>query len=294
MSQQSHDECLSNRKRTSLLISEASKMYCDLLRIAFYAVRERFHVVGAASNTTEILTALHEHSPQIVMVSDSLEGPSSGMRMLSEIRRITPDTRILLLMGVPNRELVIEAFRSGADGVFCRTGSFDLLCKSLDAISQGEIWANGAELRYVLDEFMKGPKPLKVDPVVECRMTKREGDVVRLAVEGLSNREIARELGLTEHTVKNYLFRVFEKLGVSNRVELVLSCLRQEEAARDNAVVRLDLDDPTGFANKYGVALREGGDQNPRAAVDEIAAFRTRARNSPRFHPPRKSQLVRA
>jgi DNA-binding NarL/FixJ family response regulator len=263
MSQQSHDQGLSDRDRTSLLISEASKMYCDLLSMAFYAVRERFHVVGAASNTTEILTALREHPPQIVIVSDNLEeGPLTGMRILPEIRRITPDSRILLLMGAPHRELVIEAFRFGADGVFCRNSPFDLLCKSLDAISQGEIWANAAELRYVLDEFMKGPKPLKVDPAVERRMTKREGDVVRLAVEGLSNREIARELGLTEHSVKNYLFRIFDKLGVSNRVELVLSCLRAEEAARDEAVVHLALDmthlgEPTNMAMRSSTVAPE-------------------------------------
>jgi two-component system nitrate/nitrite response regulator NarL len=243
MSQQSHDERLSDRERTSLLISEASKMYCDLLSMAFYAVRKRFHVVGVASNTTDILTVLREHLPQITIVSDILEeGPLAGIGILPEIRRIAPDTRILLLMRAPDRQLVIEAFRSGADGVFCRNSPFDLLCKSLDAISQGEIWANAVELRYVLEEFMKGPKPLKVEPSVERRMTKRERDVVRLAVEGLSNRGIARELGLTEHTVKNYLFRIFDKLGVSNRVELVLSCLRQEQAARDVAVVHLALD----------------------------------------------------
>jgi two-component system nitrate/nitrite response regulator NarL len=243
MSQQSHDERLSDRERTSLLISEASKMYCDLLSMAFYSVRKRFHVVGVASNTTDILTVLREHLPQITIVSDILEeGPLAGIRILPEIRRIAPNTRILLLMRAPDRQLVIEAFRFGADGVFCRNSPFDLLCKSLDAISQGEIWANAVELRYVLEEFMKGPKPLKVDPAVERRMTKRERDVVRLAVEGLSNREIARELGLTGHTVKNYLFRIFDKLGVSNRVELVLSCLRQEQAARDEAVVHLALD----------------------------------------------------
>ncbi len=73
-----------------------------------------------------------------------------------------------------------------------------------------------------------------MDSNVESRMTKREAEVVRLAVEGLSNREIGQQLGLTEHTVKNYLFRVFDKLGVSNRVELVLSCLRQEEDARED------------------------------------------------------------
>ena len=66
-------------------------------------------------------------------------------------------------------------------------------------------------------------------------MTTREAEVARFAVEGFSNREIARELGITEHTVKNYLFKIFDKLGVSNRVELVLSCLRQEEAAREES-----------------------------------------------------------
>ena len=72
-------------------------------------------------------------------------------------------------------------------------------------------------------------------------MTKREADVARWAVEGLSNREIARKLGLVEHTVKNYLSRIFDKLGVSNRVELTLSCLRHEEAAHEEGVVHLSL-----------------------------------------------------
>jgi two-component system nitrate/nitrite response regulator NarL len=242
MNQQSHDGVLSNTECTSVLISEASKMYCDLLSMAFCTVPERFHIVGAASNTAEILTVLHERPPQIVVVSDTLEdGPLAGIQLLPEIRNIAPDTRILLVMEAPNRELVIGAFRFGADGVFCRNSPFELLCTSLDAISQGEIWATAAELRYILDEFKKGPKPLKVDPAVERRMTKREIDVARAAVEGLSNREIARRLGLTEHTVKNYLFRIFDKLGVSNRVELVLSCLRQEEASREEAAVQVAL-----------------------------------------------------
>jgi len=229
-------EGLPSGNLTSLLISEASKMHCDLLNMAFHTVRERFHVVGAASSRTEILSVLQERRPQIVIISDHLEdGPLTGIRILPEIRTISPDTRILLVMGAPDRDLVIEAFRFGADGVFCRNRPFELLCKSLDAISQGEIWATPSELRDVLDEFARAPRPLKMDPAVERRMTKREGDVARLAAEGLSNREIARKLGLTEHTVKNYLFRIFDKLGVSNRVELVLSCLRHEQTAHDEA-----------------------------------------------------------
>ena len=238
MMPQPNAEASRDASRTSVLISEASKMYCDLLSMAFLAVPERFEVVATASNTAEILALVQEHRPKVAIISDNLEnGPLSGLRILPEVRKANPDTRILVAMGSSDRELVIEAFRFGADGVFCRNSPFELLCKSVDALSQGQIWANATELRYVMNEFTRAPKQRKVDPTVENRMTKREGDVVRLAVEGLSNREIARELGLTEHTVKNYLFRVFDKLGVSNRVELVLSCLRQEEAAREEVII---------------------------------------------------------
>src|ERR1700691_1328980 len=216
--------------RTSVLVTEASKMYCDLLSMAFLAVPDRFHVVATAFTTADILAHVREHRPSVAIISDNLaDGPLSGLRILPEVRRANPETRILLAMGSSDKELVIEAFRFGADGVFCRKSPFEMLCKSVDALSQGQIWANATELRYVLNEFTRAPKQRKVDPTVENRMTKREADVVRLAVEGMSNREIAGELGLTEHTVKNYLFRVFDKLGVSNRVELVLSCLRSEE-----------------------------------------------------------------
>jgi DNA-binding NarL/FixJ family response regulator len=224
--------------RPSVLVTEASKMYCDLLSMAFLAVPDRFHVVATAFTTAEILAQVREHRPSVAIISDNLaDGPLAGLRILPEVRKANPETRILLAMSSSDRELVIEAFRFGADGVFCRNSPFDMLCKSVDALAKGQIWANSKELRYVMEEFMRAPKQRKVDPTVENRMTKREGDVVRLAVEGLSNREIAGQLGLTEHTVKNYLFRVFDKLGVSNRVELVLSCLRQEETAREETPV---------------------------------------------------------
>ena len=235
-------EGLPRGDRTSVLVSEASKIYCDLLSIAFSAVRDRFHLVAAASSTAEILTAVQKYRPQVVIVSDRLQdGPLAGIRLLPEIRKIHPAARILVLTSDPHRESVIEAFRLGADGVFCRNSPFDLLWKSLGAISQGQIWANVAELRYVLDEFKKAPKPRKMDLVVEGGITNREADVARWAVEGLSNREIARKLRLAEHTVKNYLSKIFDKLGVSNRVELTLSSLRQEQAAQKEAVMPIAL-----------------------------------------------------
>jgi DNA-binding NarL/FixJ family response regulator len=209
-------------------------MHCDLLRKAFYSVRHRFQVVASACSTAEILTALQENRPQVAIISSDLpDEPLAGIRILPRIRKTYPDTRVLVTMGSPTRELVIDAFRFGAHGVFCRNDPFNLLCKSVEVISQGQVWANTEELRYVLNAFAKSSKQLKVDRTVESHLTKREAAAVRLAVEGLSNREIAGQLGLTEHTVKNYLFRAFDKLGVSNRVELVLSCVRQAEDTRE-------------------------------------------------------------
>jgi two-component system nitrate/nitrite response regulator NarL len=214
----------------SLLISEPDKMYCDLLGAAFYSARNRFRVVASAHSSAGVLSALQDSRPQVAIISSSLQdGPKSGIRLLPAIRKTYPDLRLLVTVGSSEPELVVESFRLGADGVFNRNDPFDQLCKSVDVISQGQIWANVEQLRCVLSAFAHAPKQVTVHPTVAKHITKREAAVVRLAVEGLSNREIARQLMLTEHTVKNYMFRVFEKLGVSNRVELVLSCMRSEE-----------------------------------------------------------------
>src|ERR1700744_131076 len=93
-------EALTTVHRTSVLISEGSKMYCDLLSMAFLAVPERFQVVATASNTTDILALIQKHRPQVAIVSDNLEdGPLSGLRILPEIRRTNPETRVLVAMG---------------------------------------------------------------------------------------------------------------------------------------------------------------------------------------------------
>jgi DNA-binding NarL/FixJ family response regulator len=230
------------RTQISVLISDSTKMHCDLLRKAFYYVRHRFRVVAFTSSTVEVLTALQQNRPQVAVISSDLQdGPLSGLRILPEIRRTRPETKILLVMPSPNKELIIDAFRLGAVGVFSRSSPFDLLCKSMEVVGRGQVWANAEELHYVLRAFAKSPKPPKLDPTVESRITRREAAVVRLAIEGLSNREISRQLTLSEHTVKNYLFRVFDKLGVSNRVELVLACLHQEERAREELAAKTEL-----------------------------------------------------
>src|SRR5579884_2908262 len=102
------------RNQTTVLISEPNKMYCDLLKKAFYVVRTRFQVVACASTTAEILAGIEDTRPQVAIVSANLQdGPLTGIRILPEIRRINSETRTLVALEAPEPDLVIEAFRFG-------------------------------------------------------------------------------------------------------------------------------------------------------------------------------------
>jgi DNA-binding NarL/FixJ family response regulator len=92
-------------------------------------------------------------------------------------------------------------------------------------VHRGEIFATNQQLGYLLDSVCQVPSMRVVGVGGETLLTSREEQVVALVTDGLSNRDVANELGLSEHTVKKYLFRIFEKLGISSRVELVLYAL---------------------------------------------------------------------
>src|SRR5450755_4970951 len=101
----------------TVLISDSTTMHCELLRKAFCSVRRRSRVVAFASSTAEVLTALQHSRPQIAVISSDLQdGPLSGLRILLEIRKTHPETKILVVMASPNKELIIDAFRLGAVG----------------------------------------------------------------------------------------------------------------------------------------------------------------------------------
>ena len=116
------------RTQISVLISDSNRMHCDLLHKAFYAVRQRFHIVASTSSSADLLTLLRLHRPEVAVISSDLQdGPHSGIRILPEIRRAHPETKILAVMASPTKELIVDAFRSGAVGVFGRSGPFTTL-----------------------------------------------------------------------------------------------------------------------------------------------------------------------
>lgn len=192
----------------------------------------QFSMSNPASTGAEILSSIKRERSHVALISARQGNDARGGFGLSrEIRSSSPSTRVVMLLDSSERTPVIEAFRSGARGVFCRTEPLKLLAKSIRCVHEGQIWASSAELHFLL-EAMAEPLPMSfISANGDALLSARELDVVRCVAEGLSNREIAQRLSLREHTVKNYLFRIFDKLGVSSRVEVVLYALGNQGPA---------------------------------------------------------------
>jgi len=226
------------RRVIDVLIADDSSMNCQLLKGAL-TLRSSFRVVACAVSREEIIGAMNSHSVDVALINESLQdGTLTGFRAVREMHNLFPNTRVVVLLKLPRQDLVIDAFRSGARGIFCRAEPFHLMYKCISAVHEGQIWANSRQLSAVLDALV-GEAPLRpVNSQIRVRLTKREKDVVKFVVQGYTNRQTAEKLGLSEHTVSNYLFRTYEKLGISSRVELVLYSLKypQEPARGDSSI----------------------------------------------------------
>lgn len=205
-----------------VLAADATRMNSQLLAAALERDK-RFQVLDPVSDARGIIAAVAKEKPAVVVISAELDDEKGkGFEIARELRALHAEARVVMLLDLSERNQVVEAFRAGARGVFCRSESLMSLARCIQCVSDGQIWANSRELRYLLEALGEALPLRVVDTRGAALLSRREVEVVRCVAEGLSNREIAQRLGLTEHTVKNYLFRIFDKLGVSKRVEVVL------------------------------------------------------------------------
>jgi DNA-binding NarL/FixJ family response regulator len=212
--------------RLRILAADSSSMNTQLL-VEGLSRNKRFHVIECPSDPAEILALVRREHPHVALISAKLGDNLYGFQVTSHIRAHAPRTCTIMLLDSSERSAVVQAFRVGARGIFCRTESIKSLGKCIQCVQGGQVWANSNELHFLL-EALAEPAALRfVSAKGDALLSGRELDVVRCVAEGLSNREIAQRLHLTEHTIKNYLFRIFNKLGVSSRVEVVLHALNQ-------------------------------------------------------------------
>ena len=213
------DEMNPRQTNLRILLAESRCMQSQLLA---QALREQgFSVHQCQTEVGVILQALEKEVWDVLVLSASQNSPD--VSPLRTVHLTTPQIAKIALLDCDDREAILQAFRSGARGIFSLAdSSFDSLCECIRRVHRGEIWASSRHLGYLLDSVCESPTLQVLTASGDKLLTSREEQVVALVADGLSNRNIAGELGLSEHTVKKYLFRIFEKLGISNRVELVL------------------------------------------------------------------------
>ena len=219
-------------KRTptlKLFIADASRMGCQLMAAALERSCHRFRVTGYATNSVGVRKDLAENGADIAIIGAHLkDGVLSGINVTREIRASHPELGVIVMLDSIERAMVVEAFRGGASGILSRDEPFEVLCKCIGAVYQGQVWANSNALRFVIDALFR-TSPVSAINAKGAKgpslLTKREQDVVALVAEGLTNRDISKHLNLSENTVRNYLFRIFNKVGTSNRLELAIYAL---------------------------------------------------------------------
>ena len=215
-----------------VFVGDASYMTSQLLVTALQRSRQRIAVVGAAVDSMGIRKMLRENCADIAVIGSGLkDGPVMGFEVVKEIRASYSLMRIVVMLESAVAPLVVEAFRAGAHGILSHDDSFEVLCKCIRAVQDGQIWANSEQLHFVIEALAKSA-PSEIKSVLGAKLlTRREEGLVELVARGLTNRDISKQLNLSEHTVRNYLFRIFNKLGTSNRLELALYSIHRSEGA---------------------------------------------------------------
>lgn len=210
----------------SVLVADFDPMTTRLLS-ADLRRQQDFEVIEFSSaSDVSCRSVAFVQSAVMLLCGNARAENSDRLRLLRSIRQRFPELRIVVLFNLLSEELIPELFRAGAKGVFeCSDYDSDLLSRCIRCIASGQIWARNEYLEIVMEAFAETAPLRLLSSKGATLLTRRETDVVRLVADGFGNREVAEQLGLSAHTVKNYLFNIFDKLGVSSRAELIMYVL---------------------------------------------------------------------
>jgi DNA-binding NarL/FixJ family response regulator len=220
---------------TRIFVADSNPISSQLLAESL-ARKSRIEVLGFSSDPLSAARMLGSCPADVLLVSARMnEEPNRGLSLLQQLRTEGLDIKAVVLLDSSKADIVVQAFQSGASGVFCRNTELSLLHKCVLAVHRGEVWANNEELGFLLTALGSSVSyHLREKPL--AALTRREKEVVESLAEGLTNREIARQMAISQHTVKNYIFKIFDKLGVSNRVELVRRVLSESTLVRSTSL----------------------------------------------------------
>ena len=192
-----------------------------------FALEDDIRVVGQAETLAQTLSAVKKFSADIVIFESALA--ANPVEAVTELLRQSGDLRVVVVTPVADEGLTLELFRRGAHGILSREVDPELLVDCLRKVASGSTWLDPQGVHWVMEAYRsQSSRPSGSRPKVQ--LTPKETIIVSCVTQGMKNREIAIRVGTTEQVVKNYLRKVYDKLGVADRLELALYCLNHHIA----------------------------------------------------------------
>jgi len=216
---------VSLQQEIRILIADDHSIFRDGVRKLLEA-EGGFSVVGEATNGIEALDLVTELKPDVLLLDISMPR-LTGLEVLRRLTKQTAPLRTILLTASVEKSEIIEALLLGAHGVVPKQSASRMLFKSIRTVMAGEFWVS-RDMVSDLVETLRGPSNSGLAGAKTMGLTRRELEVIAAVVEGQVNKDIAQTFHISEYTVKHHLTRIFDKLGVSNRVELAMFAVNHE------------------------------------------------------------------
>jgi DNA-binding NarL/FixJ family response regulator len=193
------------------------------------ALEPDFEVVAQAQDGRQVLDVLQQHEPDILLLDLKMPG-LDGLATLQRLQNSKHKTRVIVLTASEDKNEFVQAMKLGTSGIVLKQSATDLLIKSIRKVNAGEIWLDSHTTAAVMRQFATGADdaPPGTAPASSSRererslLSQREREIVALVAQGFKNKEMAEKMFISEQTVKNHLHNIFDKLGVSDRLELAL------------------------------------------------------------------------
>jgi two-component system, NarL family, nitrate/nitrite response regulator NarL len=207
-----------------IVLADSQGIYRVGIRKIF-ALEDDIRVVAQADSLEQLRAAIERHPAEVVLVEGELLAGANNS--IPELRRIAPDVKLIVQTEFADQNQTVALYRQGIRGIISRSISADLLVRCVRRIAGGETWIDNQALNWVIEAYRSQETAL-LNPHPQIRLSPKQTAIITCIAQGKRNKEIAFQLGTTEQVIKNYLRKIYEKLGVSDRLELALYCLHNK------------------------------------------------------------------
>ena len=215
-----------------IILADSQAIYRVGIRKIF-ALEDDIRVVAQADSLENLKSSLERHPSDVVLIEGGLL--TGAPNAIPDLLRINPDVKLIVQSIGSDESQTVELYRRGVRGIISRSISPDLLVRCVRRIATGETWIDNQAVNWVIEAYRAQAAAL-VSPRTQPRLSPKETAIITCITQGKRNKEIAFQLGTTEQVIKNYLRKIYDKLGVSDRLELALYCLH-------NKIIKSDADE---------------------------------------------------